>query len=95
MNKNHDKLLESLDVVGCRVVLNGMVAQIPTDNLFEADITSHNPDVISEKIEEICTKSAFRPKSPIKPTHIFCSGAGVRLMIAEIKQLQLFHKVKR
>jgi hypothetical protein len=94
MNKNHDKLLKSLDVVECRIVLNGMVAEIPASNLFEADITSDNPDVICDKIDEICTRSAYRPKLPIKPTHIFCSGAGVRLITAQLKKLQLFHHVK-
>lgn len=75
---------------------NGMIAQMPPENLFEADITSDNPDAIHDKIDEICTRSACRPNSLIEhyPTHIFCSGAGNRLITKEIKQLQLYHNVK-
>jgi len=41
-------------------------------------------------------RSAIRPQSLIehRPTQIFCSGAGARLLTKEVKQLQLFQNVK-
>ena len=78
------------------LAFNGMIAQMPAINVYQADITSDNPDAIHDKIDEICTRSACRPNSLIEhyPTHIFCSGAGNRLITKEIKQLQLYHNVK-
>jgi hypothetical protein len=76
---------------------NGLIKQMPLANhIFEADLTTANPDTIHDKLDEICQRSAFRPQSLMlhKPTHIFCSGAGLRLITREIKQLQLFHNVK-
>lgn len=79
-----------------QLAFNGMVAQMPAENIFEADITSDNPDAIHDKIDDICSRSAYRPNSLIqhRPTQIFCSGAGNRLINKEIKQLQLFQNVK-
>jgi hypothetical protein len=78
------------------LAFNGMVAQMPETNVFTADITTDDPDAIHDKIDLICQMSAYRPNSLIEhyPTHIFCSGAGNRLITKEIKQLQLYHNVK-
>lgn len=76
---------------------NGLIEQMPPANhVFTADITSTNPDAIHDKLDDICMRSAMRPQSLMehRPTHIFCSGAGARLLTKEIKQLQLFHNVK-
>lgn len=78
------------------LAFNGMIAQMPESNVFRADITSDNPDEIHDKIDDICTRSAVRPNSLIvhRPTHIFCSGAGHRLIKRELKSLQLWHNTK-
>jgi hypothetical protein len=76
---------------------NGLIKQMPTEHhVFTADITSTNPDAIHDKLDDICMRSAIRPQSLIEhqPTQIFCSGAGMRLITREIKQLQLFQNVK-
>lgn len=76
---------------------NGLIKQMPpADHVFTADITSANPDAIHDKLDEVCMRSAMRPNSLLehRPTHIFCSGAGARLLTKEVKQLQLYHNVK-
>jgi hypothetical protein len=76
---------------------NGLIRQMPTTgHVFTADITSANPDAIHDKLDEVCMRSAMRPQSLLehRPTHIFCSGAGARLLTKEVKQLQLWHNVK-
>lgn len=84
------------DATADPLAFNGLLAQMPATQVSTADITLANPDVIHDKLDELCMRSAIRPMSLMahKPTHIFCSGAGSRLITKEIKQLQLYHNMK-
>jgi hypothetical protein len=85
------------DIATDPLQFNGLIKQMPVaGHTYTADITSANPDAIHDKLDEVCMRSAMRPNTLLehRPTHIFCSGAGARLLTKEVKQLQLYHNVK-
>lgn len=74
---------------------NGLIQQMSTatQHVYTASIVSSPPDKINDRLDEVCMRAAIDSENVRQPTHIFCSGAGARLLVKEIKELQLYYNV--